>query len=789
MFAAALVTLFLGAGPPVKQALVPYKFTSVEVPEWTVGYYTWSWLAQKSTGSKSANMGVQFSGEIDVTAALKAVGALTLPCDDVQKSWCDGQLEFYANAGKSPEEARMTLMQEFTDACRSCLITPEDASEAWAHPFSLKSGMYNGAQYLSLGGGRSEAAFTPEALSGLVEGSKDIEAIKDAGFAGVCFDVEEAHGSAEDLISAFERSFIALKQAGLRVMVTTSHSAPYETDSDETRVALVDSWVRSDNIDYISPQLYSDGQETKPEYEAEDFNRNVDYKRYRNSKAKFVPSIASADQIDAVKAYFQLKGITVAGYVQWKQESEGGDSKKGSDDCVAHGICARGEKRAASSLASARAESEAHARLRLEAEARLRIEAKHVGMVDASDCVSYESLVDDSDANFMGMNGTEWCRTNCAVGFCPEDRCKCLTASDVARIKKEAAEEAKKPKISDAELKKIMHTELPREIASKISGPWFYVCDGTGSEPTGAQRNELYGKGLGSKVVDGNKVPDLAGRQVPDWLASASRSGNAISLAFMDPTELLNPGHGVPNAFAEYTHLLRNGTENRDRQIFFAIGGIAFTGFDWLQSTENAEKAGEAACEVAREHNVGIEIDHESSRGNDVEGLRSFLTGFRRKCPMGKYPVSIDLMGSPGGGGLPWAADAVKELVPEGAPGDPPPPGGPYLDFVNVMVIGGCADSACLTGFWSQWKDFATLNFKRAAFTFEAGGVGGICDKKDHAPVKEAWAWLKKQDAYGLRAWSVTPAGGGEWDTACDAMGAPGLQAMCAEVGLCDQPK
>ena len=789
MFAALFSVTLLGASPPVKQALMPYKFTSVEVPEWTVGYYTWSWLAQKSTGSKSANMGVQFSGEIDVTAALKAVGALTLPCDDVQKSWCDGQLEFYANAGKSPEEARMTLMQEFTDACRSCLITPEDASEAWAHPFSLKSGMYNGAQYLSLGGGRSEAAFTPEALSGLVEGSKDIEAIKDAGFAGVCFDVEEAHGSAEDLISAFERSFIALKQAGLRVMVTTSHSAPYETDSDETRVALVDSWVRSDNIDYISPQLYSDGQETKPEYEAEDFNRNVDYKRYRNSKAKFVPSIASADQIDAVKAYFQLKGITVAGYVQWKQESEGGDSKKGSDDCVAHGICARGEKRASSSLASARAESEAHARLRLEAEARLRIEAKHVGMVDASDCVSYESLVDDSDANFMGMNGTEWCRTNCAVGFCPEDRCKCLTASDVARIKKEAAEEAKKPKISDAELKKIMHTELPREIASKISGPWFYVCDGTGSEPTGAQRNELYGKGLGSKVVDGNKVPDLAGRQVPDWLASASRSGNAISLAFMDPTELLNPGHGVPNAFGEYTHLLRNGTENRDRQIFFAIGGIAFTGFDWLQSTENAEKAGEAACEVAREHNVGIEIDHESSRGNDVEGLRSFLTGFRRKCPMGKYPVSIDLMGSPGGGGLPWAADAVKELVPEGSPGDPPPPGGPYLDFVNVMVIGGCADSACLTGFWSQWKDFATLNFKRAAFTFEAGGVGGICDKKDHAPVKEAWAWLKKQDAYGLRAWSVTPAGGGEWDTACDAMGAPGLQAMCAEVGLCDQPK
>ena len=769
----------LGASPPVKQALVPYKFASVAVPEWTIGYYTWSWLAQKSSGSESANMGVQFSGEIDITAALKAVGALTLPCNDVQKSWCDGQLAFYANAGKSPEEARMTIMKEFSDACRSCLITPEDASEAWAHPFSLKSGMYNGAQYLSLGGGRSEAAFTPEALSGLVEGSKDIEAIKDAGFAGVCFDVEEAHGSAKDLIAAFERSFIALKQAGLSVMVTTSHSAPYETDSDATRVALVDSWVKSDNIDYISPQLYSDGQEAEPEYEAEDPNRNVAYERYKGAKAKFVPSIASADQVDRVKLFFQQKGITVDGYVQWKQESDEDDSKKGkgSDQCVAHGICSAAQRSAASAAQRGVVSS-------LASDTRNALD-----MVAAGDCVSYESLVDSGDAGFLGMNGTEWCETNCAVGFCPEERCKCLTASDVARLKKEAAEEAKKPVISDAQLIKNMHTELPRKIASKISGPWFYVCDGTASEPTGAQRNELYGKGLGSKMVDGNKVPDLAGRQVPDWLASAKRSGNAITLAFMDPTELLSPGNGVPNAFAEYTHLLRNGTENRDRQIFFAIGGIAFTGFDWLQSTENAEKAGEGACEVARKYNVGIEIDHESSRGNDVEGLRSFLTGFRRKCPMGQYPVSIDLMGSPGGGGLPWAPDAVKELVPEGSPGDPPPPGGPYLDFVNVMVIGGCADSACLTGFWSQWKDFATLNFKRAAFTFEAGGVGGICDKKDHAPVTEAWAWLKKQDAYGLRAWSVTPAGGGEWDTACDAMGAPGLQHMCAEVGLCDQPK
>ena len=126
--------------------------------------------------------------------------------------------------------------------------------------------MYRGSQYLSLGGGRSEAAFNLEALSGLVEGGQEIEMIKDAGFAGVCFDVEEAHGPTDELIEAFERSFAALKNAGLNVMVTTSHSAPYETDSDDARVKIVDAWVKSGNIDYLSPQLYSSGGEEEPEY-------------------------------------------------------------------------------------------------------------------------------------------------------------------------------------------------------------------------------------------------------------------------------------------------------------------------------------------------------------------------------------------------------------------------------------------------------------------------------------------------------------------------------------------
>jgi len=388
--------------------------------------------------------------------------------------------------------------------------------------------------------------------------------------------------------------------------------------------------------------------------------------------------------------------------------------------------------------------------------------------LDDTKCVTYLSLADDS--SYVGSTGVEWCEKNCPVGFCPEDRCTCVTAADVARKKKEEAG----PHVSDAEKLKKMHTQLPRKVSPKISGPWFYVADGTGHEPMGLQRNELYGREVNSETV--------TGRKIPDWLASSKRSGNAVTLAFMDPKELDEPGYGVPNAFVEYTALLRNGTENRDRQVYFAIGGIAFSGFNFLSNEDTAQAAGKRACNIARAHSVGIEIDHETSSGNDVEGLKSFAKGFRQKCPMGEYPLSIDLMGSPSGGGLNWMKAFVEELIPEGSPGDPPPGNGEYFDFVNLMVIDGCQDASCLTGFWQMWEDYATLNFKRATLTFSANA---ICGQKDSDIVKEAAKFAKAKDAYGFRAWSVTPAGGGEWDPECDTAGAPGLQSMCEAVGGC----
>ena len=80
------------------------------------------------------------------------------------------------------------------------------------------------------------------------------------------FDVEEVEGSSGTMVPAFAKAFAAVKRGGLRVAVTTSHSAPYQCDTPEDAVAFVKAWTADANIDILSPQLYSSGSESSPEY-------------------------------------------------------------------------------------------------------------------------------------------------------------------------------------------------------------------------------------------------------------------------------------------------------------------------------------------------------------------------------------------------------------------------------------------------------------------------------------------------------------------------------------------
>lgn len=227
-----------------------------------IGYYSWNWGAG-STGSPGANAGCAFTGYTDVTKAIS-------------------------------------------------MYTP---GASWCCPVLL------GTKYITLGGGNSAGTFDEASLHSIAD---QIHAVIDAGYEGVMFDVEEVDGPSSRLVPAFATAFDACKRAGLYVAVTTSHSAPYQTDTPADAVALVKAWAADKNIDILSPQLYSSGQESAPEFAETNSCKDAGctWELYKTTQAKFAPSIVAASQFDAVKQFFQNNStlsISVDGFFQWAQ--------------------------------------------------------------------------------------------------------------------------------------------------------------------------------------------------------------------------------------------------------------------------------------------------------------------------------------------------------------------------------------------------------------------------------------------------------------------------------------
>merc|ERR550525_81214 len=177
----------------------------------------------------------------------------------------------------------------------------------------------HGTRYLTLGGGNSAGEFTSSALKDIASSAA---VIKQAGYSAVMFDVEEIVGSSDLMIPLFQESFAALKKAGLIVAVTTSHSAPYQCDSAADAVAITKAWIADANIDILSPQLYSSGQEGTPEFAETNSCKNAGctWELYKGAKAVIAPSIVDSSQYAAVKEWFSTKlGISTRGYFQWSQ--------------------------------------------------------------------------------------------------------------------------------------------------------------------------------------------------------------------------------------------------------------------------------------------------------------------------------------------------------------------------------------------------------------------------------------------------------------------------------------
>ena len=118
---------------------------------------------------------------------------------------------------------------------------------------------------------------------------------------------------------------------------------------------MLKAWLADDNIDIISPQMYSSGEETVPVYEPtwSCFNITSDDKRakgngasnctwdlYQDAKPTIVPAIVGDEQLPNITRFFKSVNVPTQGFFQWRQQHKDGTSFTASKQQVYAGSLA-----------------------------------------------------------------------------------------------------------------------------------------------------------------------------------------------------------------------------------------------------------------------------------------------------------------------------------------------------------------------------------------------------------------------------------------------------------------
>ena len=153
-------------------------------------------------GPAGQNIGVVFSGYSALakamTAALNEEVDQAAVCTDSDQKWCDAQIDFMVTTtkvAKDREEAiQMALKPDsfLNPKCKPCYAPkPDEKNDTSSKepPFSAKAGLYQGLQFLSVGGANRNGLINAQRLEEYAS-KEGLDQIKAAGFEGVCFDVE-----------------------------------------------------------------------------------------------------------------------------------------------------------------------------------------------------------------------------------------------------------------------------------------------------------------------------------------------------------------------------------------------------------------------------------------------------------------------------------------------------------------------------------------------------------------------------------------------------------------------
>jgi LysM repeat protein len=236
-----------------------------------------------------------------------------------------GQIIAIPAAPAKPLSPTAPNMGYWNHTWRPCASPPDAtmgmAFSGWSDPVKALADSQQvmsslvGKKYITLGGGDSSdnGKFTQTFLLA-IENAISTGAF--VGYDGIAFDVEIGDSG---LALVFEQTFALAKSNGFQVLVTVSHSAPFKIDD---AAALMSSFFSSTNIDFLSPQLYTTGEETQNDYSLTT-GVSVTWQQYATAKALIVPSIVSDSLYADAQRKFATYGVELAGYVVWNVGADG----------------------------------------------------------------------------------------------------------------------------------------------------------------------------------------------------------------------------------------------------------------------------------------------------------------------------------------------------------------------------------------------------------------------------------------------------------------------------------
>lgn len=187
-----------------------------------------------------------------------------------------------------------------------------DPEKAKSESDPLHDGLV-GDKWIDAGGGNANGRWGADWLSKWETQIKNGDL---SAWDGIVFDIEEC--SAAGLADNFASAFRAAKEAGMSVLVTVSHSAPYGCGDPDV---LMKAFFQNDDVDILSPQLYTNGNEAQPSFDA---GNMVSWDDWSSSKGRFVPSIGCNAVANggyaATKDFFSKYNLVPTGYIVWPSD-------------------------------------------------------------------------------------------------------------------------------------------------------------------------------------------------------------------------------------------------------------------------------------------------------------------------------------------------------------------------------------------------------------------------------------------------------------------------------------